>query len=80
MIYVDEVFILCCNLNLGCGFFLVLRRKFGSFCCFCNRVNGIEFEEVQMNLAKRQQLSPEFKSKYLYEVYIELGLIVGAEN
>ena len=74
---VDEVLTLVVVLNLGCGFFIVLRLKLGAFSCFCDRVNGIEFEEVQMNLAKRQQMSPEFKSEHLCEVYVELGFMIG---
>lgn len=27
----------------------------------CLRVNGIEFEEVKVDIARRQHLSPEFK-------------------
>lgn len=49
----DSSIIIYCNWDLGFCFSGVIR------------VNGIDFEEIRVDLSKRQQLSPEFKGTSL---------------
>ena len=46
--------------------FLEFEFEFGL--CILYRVNGIDFEEIKVDLSKRQQLSPEFRG-YSYFLF-----------